>query len=769
MTVVDSMTREEFVAGGDSDRTILEEARRCVQRASTRGQTFLTEEEGYSLLRIAGIRTPQFLSAHSVDELDQLPWEHLPGDRIVVKISSPEILHKTDVGAVQVVFKNLESIRSAIEGMNNRIAFQKSFLLCEYVPHSNSPGSELLFNIRHTQDFGAIFTLCLGGTATEFFASSLVAESGKVILSPGFTDMDAALSGKIPVQLATGKVRGFPAFIDPDELCRLVNRFLMLMKAVGPGVLEEIEVNPMALTQEGPVALDVLCRLSAPAGPVYPNRPVEKIRNLLMPKSIAILGVSEKMNPGRIILRNVLAAGFPFERVYVIKRNLQEIDRCRCYPDINSLPEPVDLLILSIDALSVPQAIEQSIQQNVKSIILISSGIGERTGTEVLESKVRTLLAESRTSADRGPVLNGGNCLGNRSVPGRYNTLFIPSYKLPFPDRAANPLAILAQSGAFLVAKASKLSAIHPRYLISIGNQSDLTVGDYLSYLMNDPALRVFGCYVEGFRPGDGILWLEAAKRIIENGKTVVLYCAGRSPKGAQAASSHTASIAGNFAVVQELARQAGVLVANTLADFEDLILLSCFLSGKEIRGWRLAALSNAGFETVAMADHAQKFHFVEFSKTTEEHLELIFRHRTLDRIVVAKNPLDVTPILDDEAFAETACLILNDDGVDVAVIGCVPLTGRLNTLQPGESYPDDVEGQNSVASRLIRLFESNPKAWVCVVEGGPLYDPMAEYLIRHGLPVFRNADRAVRLFEMYCVHRRACVQGCKSARVQAK
>jgi acyl-CoA synthetase (NDP forming) len=339
-------------------------------------------------------------------------------------------------------------------------------------------------------------------------------------------------------------------------------------------------------------------------------------------------------------------------------------------------------------------------------------------------------------------------------VPGKYDTLFIPEYKMRFPDSNPAPVAIISQSGAYLVAASSKLSGMNPRYLISAGNQSDLTVSDYLAYLKNDSGIKVFACYIEGFRPLDGLKWMKEAAEITRGGGTVLLYRAGRTAAGAAASASHTASIAGDYTVTCELARQAGAIVADTLSDFTDLIRLFCLLDGKEARGWNLAAISNAGFECVAMADRLGRFRPAEFSAYTHDCLRELLQREKLTNVVDVKNPLDVTPIMNDAGYGEAVRALLDDDRVNAAVVGCVPLTGRLNTLAAADSHAENVLASDSVASVLIRLFHQSTKPWIVVVDGGAPYDPMVALLERYGVPVFRSADRALALFETYCHHR---------------
>src|SRR6185369_14118933 len=94
------------------------------------------------------------------------------------------------------------------------------------------------------------------------------------------------------------------------------------------------------------------------------------------------------------------------------------------------------------------------------------------------------------------------------------------------------PLAIVAQSGAFAISRLSRLEGLDPKYVITVGNQLDLTVGDHLEHLATDPEIRVFGVYVEGFAPDDGLRFLRAARVIRDRGGVVVLYRAGRTAAG---------------------------------------------------------------------------------------------------------------------------------------------------------------------------------------------------------------------------------------------
>lgn len=725
--------------------------------ARAAGHTALSEVEGLTIARALGIGVPRHIVVSGADEVTELELDALQGSQVVLKVVSHTLLHKSDVGGVRFIEKDEAAIQAAIRSMEAKLpaGAAEGFLISEFVPHDPSLGGQLLIGMRWTPDFGPVVTFGPGGVHAEFLARNLRPGRSNAILSPLLASsdhIDAALERAAITPAATGRLRGQPSIVTLEDLRLLVQRLLDFAEETMPDDILEFEINPLVWTSAGPVALDALVKLGAPCEPEPRPRPLAKMVRLLQPRSIGLIGVSRRANPGRIMLQNILRQGFPPENVVVVKPGVETIEGCLCVADVASMPGIVDLFVVCVDAQQVPGVIEDLTQHHkAESIILIAGGLGERRGTESHAERVEAAIARSRNDRDGGPIVNGGNCLGIRSIPGRYDTLFIPEHKLRYPKGRSTPLAVIAQSGAFAVARASKLSSLNPRYLITLGNQLDLTVGDYLTRLKDDLKVEVFACYVEGFKPGDGKRWLEAAADITASGRTVILYRAGRTPAGAEATASHTASIAGDYAVTRALAESAGAVVADSLEDFDDLVRLFCRLRSKEVSGWRLGALSNAGFELVAMADNLGPFQLATFDASTRDRLGSLLEAKHLDDIVGVRNLLDLTPIVDDEAYEDAVRLVLGDPCVDVGVIGCVPLTGALQTIEAAEGHGEDLADEGSIARRLIRFHALSTKAWVGVVDAGPLYDPMVELMQEEGVPVFRTADRALRLFATYC------------------
>ncbi len=719
----------------------------------------LLETEGLVLLAALGIPAPRWLLVGGADEAAAADTSALGGDRLVVKVISPRILHKSDVGGVKVVEHRREAIVAAIADMQRRLGGEgvAGFTLNEFVRFDPALGNELLLGLRSTSDFGPVVTLGAGGIHAEFLAANLQAGREIGIFSPAATprgDISEAIGRLAAGRLATTSLRGQPPRIDAAAVIDAAERFMALARACAPHDIAECEINPLVVTPRGLVALDILVKLGAGPAEARPARPLFKLRNLLEPRSAAVVGVSERLNPGHIILNNLIREGFDRSRIYVVKPGSEQMEGCRAVPDIASLPEAVDLLILAISAAQTPRAITDIVEgRKAESVIVIPGGLEEKAGTEAIVATMRASLASARASEWQGPVINGGNCLGVRSLPGRYDTMFIPEYKLPVPSGEASPVAFISQSGAFAVARMSTLGALNPRYAITLGNQMDLTVADYLTYLKDDPTIEVFAVYVEGFRPLDGLPFLSSAREITASGRTVILYRAGRTAAGARASASHTASIAGDYAVTRELAGAAGVVLAESLSDFDELVRLFTFLRGART-GRRLGALTNAGFEAVAIADNLGAFELPPFGPATSARLQAIFAQARIDSVVDVHNPIDLTPMAGDAAYEDSMRAMLDDEGVDLGIVGVVPLTGALNSLPAGPGHREDLEREDSIAMRLGRIRRESDKAWVAVVDAGRRYDPLAEALLRERIPTFRTADTALRLLNVFAAAR---------------
>jgi acyl-CoA synthetase (NDP forming) len=686
------------------------------------GET-LPEHEAQRITAALGIAVPTSVLVFSPVEAASTA---LPGHLVVLKLVGPA--HKSDLGGVQIV----ENAPGAIRGAAGEMAIgPEGLLVAEFVTHE----AEILAGVRWTDAFGPVVTIGVGGVDTEtspdpaFLAMATLGAAGEAFrLAPGTRALVEGRRGSAPVT-------------DSSTLADLASRLLELGECVMPNLLTEFEMNPVVISEGRTVALDALAVVGS-RRETAPPRPVGAIAHQLRPETIAVVGVSERMNPGRMIVRNILGAGFPAERLTIIKPGLAELDGCRCVPSVADLDEPVDLLVVAVAAGAVEELMGEAMGQ-ARSVILIPGGVGERPGTEPVAARIRASISEARRADSPAPVVSGPNSMGVRSVPGHYDATFIPGERMTPGTATDHPVAVVAQSGAFTLSRLDRLPWLRPRYVVTVGNQIDLTVADYLEFFADDTGVSLVGAYVEGFAPGDGSRALAAAGRLRSRGGLMLWYRGGRTPEGARSAASHTAAIATDDRVARALGEAAGVLEAHSLDDFDDLLRMATLFAGKEIAGGGVGVVSNAGFECVVAADALGRLAAADLSSTTATRVGALLSDEGLREIAGVGNPLDLTPIAGDEVFAEVVEAVLDDPGVGVGVIGCVPYSPAIGML------PADVEREGSLIERLSALA-AHPKPWVAVIDAGRLYDPAADRLEAVGVPVIRSMDRAVRLLGQY-------------------
>jgi indolepyruvate ferredoxin oxidoreductase beta subunit len=763
MPVFDVVTFDDRLSGAEAhavESTLL--------RAHEQGRTQLFEHEVYQIVQLVGAISPPhhvFLSPEEL--LSEEALAQFPGDRVVLKIVSPDIVHKTEAKGIAFVSKEYATVRGEIERLLARhrdTADVRGVLVVEHVDRVRPGfGNELFVGIRATREFGPVIAAGLGGIDTEYLSDKM--RPGIAVAKASAMDTSAEeflelFSRTAAYEILSGRARGRQRIVSDGELLRCFRAFLLLAQRFcvdrgteGPDVAE-LEVNPFAFRQQRLIPLDGRGRL-ATAAVARPARPLAKAASLLEPQSIAVLGVSAKSeNFGRIVLQNVIECGFPRDRVQVVKAGSDEILGVPCVESISALEGTVDLLVLAAAAPQLPALIEEVVESGkVNSVILVTGGVGEIEGSADIAEDVRAAIAKGRERPDGGPVFLGPNSLGAVSRPGRYDTFFIPRDKVERRwDVPPRRLALLSQSGAFIVSRLSNLETLDPAFAISIGNQIDLTPSDLLRAVGERDDVDVVGVYAEGFDDLDGLAFLRAIEHVSGRGVDVVFYKAGRTEPGRSAAAGHTAAVAGDYDVCQSAAAQAGALVADTFKEFEQLVELCTTLHAKEVRGVRVGAISNAGFETVGMADAIQGQRYrVEIARLGDEsiaRLEQALEQEGLGGLVNARNPLDLTPMASEEAYEQAIRVLLESEEVDALVVGIVPLTRALLTT------PAEIDAPASLTSRIPPLFRDTEKPLVAVVDAGPLYDPLVRALRAGGIPVFRSADQAIRSLGRLLCHR---------------
>ena len=738
-----------------------------LMRAYEEGRRPLYEHEVYMLIELIGaISPPKYVFVPTDGMISEEALAQFPGGRVVLKLVSQDVTHKSDAGGVVFVAKDYPIVRREIERMlakhlgSARVA---GVLVVEFVEGAAAGfGKELFVGVRATREFGPVIAAGLGGIDTEYLATRMrpgVAVAKASALDTSAEEFLELFKSTAAYDIVAGRARGHQRIVSDGELLRAFRAFIAFARhfcvdrgAEGPDVAE-LEVNPFAFRQQRMVPLDGRGRL-ATADKKPAARPLDKVRRLLEPRSVAVLGVSSTaQNFGRIILNNVKSCGFDAEHLHVVKEGEKTIDGVRCRATIADLPEPVDLLVIAAPAAAMPKITKDVVASGkAAAAIMIPGGSGETEGSENIEKQIRAAIAVGRSQPDGGPVFLGPNCMGIQSRPGRYDTFFIPQSKLDTRWSApARRVALISQSGAFIVSRLSNLETLDPALTVSLGNQIDITIADLVQAVGTRPDIDALGIYAEGFANLDGLDFVRAVRNVTAAGKTVVFYKAGRTPSGRSAAAGHTASVAGDYDVCTAAVANAGAIVVESFKAWEQTVELATALAGKLAHGVRLGAVSNAGFETVGMADAVlgpdYQLEMAALSSESRQRLREVLAAHKLDKLVNARNPLDLTPMAGDQAYEDCVRVLLDSPETDAVIASLVPLTPAMLTT------PDELTKPGSLIERLPRLFKESRKPLVVNVDSGSLYDPFVKTLRTAGLPVFRSSDQAVRTLGRYLCH----------------
>ncbi len=771
-------------------------------KAQEQGRDYLFEYEVYEILALSGAETPPktlVIPRHSRPTETDLAGFH--GEKIVLKIVSPTIIHKTEAHGVRIVPLESDKVRAAVRRMFYEVpetfanlverhshyapekyhglkgddllfAIQKDVvgvMLTQYMPpDSHAFGNELIVGLRHSREFGTILSAGLGGTDTELYAKRF--RKGQAIVAASVEMMDGEaffhlFRKTISYQKLAGYTRGQKRIVSDEQLMECFTSFINMGKYFStqnqsaPFIIEELEINPFAFKDYLMIPLDGLCRFSLPKQ-ASTGRPIHKIHHLLHPKSIGIMGVSaNRKNFGRIILDNIKESGFAEENLTLFHEKEHSIEGIHCLPNIQALPEPLDLLIMAVGAEALPDLVPSIIEENAAhSVMLIAGSMGETDESVARAEKVIHSIEQGHTKKDGGPIFLGANCMGVVSRPGAYDTWFIPKDKFPSLDNTKmHRAALISQSGAFMLHRMSQMPTLSPAYMISMGNQSDLTLGDMLTYFSTQDHVDVIAVYAEGFKDGDGLSFVRAVQKAVHAGKMVIFYKAGRTLEGKNATSGHTASLAGDYMVCESCVREAGAIVTRTFTEFQNVFMLAEHLHHKHIGGRRLAVASGAGFEAVGMADSIQSDEYSmtlgNFSISCAEKIRAILEENKLSKLVTVQNPLDINPAAGDNVHIAIAKALLEDVGIDAVVLSFGPLSPVTHTLAPG-SGALGYDAEQSMVSLAQQLMDTLPqncmKPLIGIVDGGALFHAYRQALVQTGIPIFSVCDEAIAALSLY-------------------
>jgi acyl-CoA synthetase (NDP forming) len=319
------------------------------------------------------------------------------------------------------------------------------------------------------------------------------------------------------------------------------------------------------------------------------------LKLLFKPRSIAIVGASnDEVKSGGMFMQGILKDGFS-GKIFPVNRKEQEVKGIKCYPSLGQIPGEVDLAVLAIPAKEILTEMEECARKKVKFAIVHAVGFSEM-GPEGKDME-RKMVGIAR---EGGVRIVGPNCMGVYTSHGRINTV-LSRVRLPFDGGG---IGFVGQSGwaSEVILRSGNDSGLRFNGVISIGNQSDLTIEDFMEYWGADPEIKVIAAYIEGLKQPQR--FMEMAKKICRH-KPVIVWKGGSSEMGVRSAASHTGSMAGSYQVFQAMCKQTGIIPAYNLQDVLDLIMV--FNCPVLPAGKRLGLLIEAGGGAVASLDASVK------------------------------------------------------------------------------------------------------------------------------------------------------------------
>jgi acetyltransferase len=373
------------------------------------------------------------------------------------------------------------------------------------------------------------------------------------------------------------------------------------------------------------------------------------LEGVLNAESVAVVGASRsETKRGFQAIRTLIDEKYD-GTIYPVNPKERSILGLKCYSSVSEIPDPVDMVLITTPANSIPPILEDCGKKGVKGAVIIAGGFGE-AGTEG-----RKLEAEIvRVARERGIRLIGPNTSGMMNLTRRMNLVGLK-------DVPGGRIALLSQSGnmALTLMTHARLRSLQGfSYYVGVGNEADIKFHEYLEYFKNDPETNAILMYVEGMREGREFL-MEAHKT--SEAKPIILLKSGRSDTGRRSAGSHTGALAGMSEVARSAFQRAGIIV---IEKSDELFPAAETLSSlPAIRNNRVAILADGGGHATIAADLLSDMgvEVPELEARTQQRLKKI-----LPWAASVRNPVDVAGGTDADptVFADCADMILKDHNV---------------------------------------------------------------------------------------------------------
>ena len=677
--------------------------RKIIDGVKAAGRTSLTAPEGKAVCDAYGIAVPKEGVAASATEAAKLATKI--GYPVVLKIVSPQILHKTEAGGVLVGVKNAAEVKAGFAKImaSAKKYDRKAQILGVQVQQMVGGGQEVIIGAVTDPSFGKLVAFGLGGVLVE------VMKDVTFRLAPASRD-DALsmLDGIAAAEILKGVRGGEP--VSRDALATLIRNVSRLV-ADFPEIAE-MDLNPVFASKKGAIAADVriVCDWNPPAPRYRPKHDdiVRDMNRIMKPDAVAVIGASDEAGKiGNSVMKNLINGGYK-GKIYPINPGAGTIMGLPAYKSVKDVPGTIDVAVFAIPAKFVAQALTEVGEKKIPGAVLIPSGFAE-TGNVAGQEEIQAV------GRKYGVRLMGPNIYGFYYTWKNLCATFCTAYDVK------GHAALSSQSGGIGMAIIgfSRSAKMGVSAIVGLGNKSDIDEDDLLTFFEQDDNTHIIVQHCEDLK--DGRSFAEVAKRVSKK-KPVVVLKAGRTAMGARAASSHTGALAGNDRIYDDVLRQSGVIRAKALREMLEYARAIPKLPTP--KGENVVIITGAGGSGVLLSDACVDNGLKLMAMPPD--LDAAFR-KFIPPFGAAGNPVDITGGEPPKTYQNTIRLGLEDERIHSLILGY----WHTIVTPPMVFAKLVVEVVDEFRARGIH------KPVVVSLAGDVEVEEAAEYLFDHGIPAY--------------------------------
>lgn len=679
------------------------EVKKILAAAKADGRSALTAPEGKAVCDAYGIAVPKEGLAKTAAEAAKLGTKI--GYPVVLKIVSPQILHKTEAGGVLVGVKNAAEAKAGFAKIvaNAKKYDRKAEILGVQVQQMVGGGQEVIIGAVTDPSFGKLVAFGLGGVLVE------VMKDVTFRLAPASKeDALSMLDGIAAAEILKG-VRGAKG-VDRAALSGMIRAVSQLV-ADFPEIAE-MDLNPVFASDKGAIAADVriVCDWNPPEPRFRPKHDdiVRDMNRIMKPEAVAVIGASDEAGKiGNSVMKNLINGGYQ-GTIYPINPGADTIMGLKAYKSVKDVPGNIDVAVFAIPAKFVAGALTEVGEKKIAGAVLIPSGFAE-TGNVEGQKEIQAI------GRKYGVRLMGPNIYGFYYTWKNLCATFCTAYDVK------GHAALSSQSGGIGMAIIgfSRSAKMGVSAIVGLGNKSDIDEDDLLTFFEQDDNTRIIAQHCEDLK--DGRAFAEVAKRVSKK-KPIVVLKAGRTSLGARAASSHTGALAGNDRIYDDVLRQSGVIRAKALREMLEYARAIPKLPTP--KGENVVIITGAGGSGVLLSD-ACVDNGLSLMKMPAD-LDAAFR-KFIPPFGAAGNPVDITGGEPPKTYQNTIRLGLEDDRIHSLILG----------------YWHTIVTPPMVFAKLVvevvEEFRAKGihKPVVVSLAGDVQVEEAAEHLFDHGIPAY--------------------------------